>query len=350
MLKNYLLVTLRNLYKNKIYALINILGLGMALAICIVAYFNHMFGFEFDRWHENFNELYRVNSYRQMQDRDQEYGVVPLPLGQNLKEEIPSVREAARLMRSYSPVKVGIDNYNRQISYVDPEFLDMFSFYPVAGNLQDLRSPNNVLISREMATALYGKDDPIGQSVSIYNDDNTEFTYTVAAVYEDLPQNSSFMIDILTHIDNFLTMWDVDETNWQSFSRALFIQVPEVHELPKVMQGLEQYIPVQNEANESFTITGFNIVPLKEVNKNTRDTWNSGLFPGLHPAAVVAPLVMALIMLLIACFNFANTAIASSGKRLMEIGLRKVVGGVRKQLLIQFLIENYIICFLALLY
>src|SRR5210317_572990 len=104
MFKNYLLVTFRNLYKNKIYALINILGLGMALAICIVAYFNHMFGYDFDRWHENFDEIYRVNSYRQMQDRDQEYGLMPLPLGQNLKEEIPAVTQVSRLMRSYSPV------------------------------------------------------------------------------------------------------------------------------------------------------------------------------------------------------------------------------------------------------
>ena len=74
MFKSYLLVTFRNLYKNRVFALINILGLGMAISVCIVAYFNHMFGYDFDRWHENFDEIYRVTSYRQMQDRDQEYG------------------------------------------------------------------------------------------------------------------------------------------------------------------------------------------------------------------------------------------------------------------------------------
>lgn len=349
MIKNYLLVTLRNLYKNRVYALINILGLGVALAICIVAYFNHMFGYDYDRWHENFKELYRVNSMREMQDRDQEYGSVPMPMGLDLKDEIPAVSNSARLMRSYSPVKVGIDNFNRQISYVDPSFLELFTFTPVAGNLADLREPNNVLISESMATALYGNEEAIGKSVSIFNDANEEYTYTVAAVFEDLQQNSSFMIDILTHIDNFLMMWNVDQTDWKRFSRALFIQVPKPSDLPTVLEGLEQYVPVQNKANESFTINGFNIVPMKEVKTNSRDIWNSALFPGLHPAAVLAPLMMALTMLLIASFNFANTAIASSGKRLMEIGLRKVVGGRRKQLLIQFLIENYIICFLALM-
>ena len=88
---------------------------------------------------------------------------------------------------------------------------------------------------------------------------------------------------------------------------------------------------------------------MKDVKNNSRDTWSSGLMAGLHPAAVLAPMLMAITILLIACFNFANTAIASAGKRLMEIGIRKVAGGVRRQLLIQFMIENYIICFLALM-
>jgi len=349
MIRNYLLVTFRNLYKNRIFAVINVLGLGLALSICIVAYFNHMFGYEFDRWHEHFQEIYRVNSFREMQDRNQEYGLIPAPLGLEIEKDIPAVTRSARLMRSNSPVKVGIDNFNREVSYVDPEFLDIFTFYMLSGNKEGIHNPNNVLISEEMALALFGKDDAIGKSVLIFNAGNEEYAYTVAGVFEDLPQNSSFRIDILTHIENFLTMWSVDDTDWELFARALFIQVPDPASLPLVQKGLEQYIPVQNEANESFVITGFNLVPLREVKNNSRDTWSSGLFPGLHPAAVIAPLMMAITMLLIASFNFANTAIASAGKRLMEIGMRKLAGGVRRQLLVQFLIENYIICFLALL-
>ena len=349
MFRNYILVTLRNLYKNKIYALINILGLGMALAICIVAYFNHMFGYDFDRGNENFEEIYRVTSMRQMQDRDQEFGIVPAPLGPEILKELPAVKKAARVMGSYSPVKVGIENFNRRVTYVDPDFLDIFTFHLVTGNKQVLLDPNNVLISEEMATALYGKEDPTGQAITIFNDRSKEFTYTIAGVFMDLPQNSSFRIDILTHIENFLTMWQVEDTNWNFFARLLFLQVSDPEALPRIQQSLDSYVQVQNEANESFTITGFNLIPLVEVNKRSRETWNNTLYPGLHPAAVLAPMVMALMMLLIASFNFANTAIASAGKRLMEIGIRKMAGGQRKQLLIQFLIENYIICFLALL-
>jgi len=349
MLRNYLLVTLRNLYKNKVYALINILGLGIALSICIVAYFNHMFGYDFDRYHENFEEIYRVTSDRQMQDRDQEFGVIPLPLGPEIKKDLPAVSGAARFMGSYSPVKVGINTFNRRVSYVDADFLDIFTTEMVSGNSSAILDPNNVLISEEMATALYGKEEAIGKAIILFNDNNEEFTYTVAGVMKDLPQNSSFRIDILSHIENFFTMWKMEDTNWEQFARLLFLQIPDPQSLPRVKAGLDKYIGAQNKANESFTVTGFNLVPMELVNKRSRDTWNNSLYPGLHPAAVLAPLVMALTMLLIASFNFANTAIASAGKRLMEIGIRKMAGGDRKQLLIQFLIENYIVCFLALL-
>jgi putative ABC transport system permease protein len=151
MFRNYLLVTFRNLYKNRVFVIINILGLGMALSVCIVANFNHMFGYEFDRFHEHFDEIYRVNCYRQMQDRNQEYGIVPAPLGPSMKQDIPAVSKSARLMRSYSPVKVGIENFNRQVSYVDPGFLDIYKFTLVAGNRESIENPNYVLVSEEMA-------------------------------------------------------------------------------------------------------------------------------------------------------------------------------------------------------
>src|SRR4030066_1576555 len=123
MLNNYLLVTFRNLLKNKVFTLINIVGLGMALAVCIVAFFNHMFNYEFDRTHENFKEIYRVNCYRDMQGREQEYGLAPSTLGLQIKKDIPGIVRAARLQRTGSPVKVGEEMFPAQISFVDPDFL-----------------------------------------------------------------------------------------------------------------------------------------------------------------------------------------------------------------------------------
>jgi len=349
MLKSYLLVTFRNLWKNKVFTLINIIGLGIALSVCIVAFFNHMFDYEFDRTHLNFDKIYRVTSFRDMQGREQEYGIVPATLGLVVKKDIPGIEKSARLMKSESPVKEGDDIFPTQISYVDPEFLDIFTFPIINGEQKSIEKQSNVLISRKMASTLFGDEYPVGKTISIVNDDNKEFTYTVGAVFEDLPENSSFSIDILTHFDNFLLMWNAKDADWKLPTGALFIQVPDKSMLPSVSQSLKSYLPVQNKAREDFIINRFNLVPLDDVGESSRNIWSSNLVPSLHPAALISPPIMALFILLIACFNFANTSIATFSKRLKEIGLRKTFGGQRRQLVTQFMLETLIICFLALL-
>ena len=349
MFRNYLLVTFRNLLKNKIFTLINIVGLGIALSVCIVAFFNHMFNYEFDRTHENFNEIYRITCFRDMQGREQEYGIIPATLGLEIKKDIPGIERSARLLRSSSPVKEGDDIFPGQISYVDPEFLDIFTFPAVTGDIKSVSEQGNVLVSQTMAKTLFGDEYPIGKTISIVNDNNKEFSYRVGAVFTDLPENSSFRIDILTHFDNFLLMWQIKDTDWKNWANALFIQVHDKALLPSISQSLKNYLPVQNSAREDFRINRFSLVPLKEVGSNSRTTWSSGLFPSLHPAALISPPIMAIFILLIACFNFANTAIAIFSKRLKEIGLRKTFGGRRGQLVTQFMFETLIVCLLALL-
>jgi ABC-type antimicrobial peptide transport system permease subunit len=349
MFRNYLLVTFRNLLKNRVFTLINILGLGIALSVCIVAFFNHMFNYEFDRTHVNFDKIYRVNSFRDMEGREQEYGVVPATLGLEAKNDIPGIEKSARLMRTGSPVKEELNIFPTQVSFIDPEFLDIFTFLFLVGDKKSIENQANVLVSSTMAAKLFGKDYPIGKSIIIVNDKNKEFTYTIGAVFADLPQNSSFRIDILTHFDNFKLMWEWSDADWKNNTTAFFIQVPDKSLLPSITQSLKNYVPVQNKARLDFRITRFSLVPLEEVGPNSRTTWSSGLFPSLHPAAVLAPPVMALFILLIACFNFANTSIATFSKRLKEIGLRKTFGGQRSQLVTQFMIETLIICFLALI-
>lgn len=349
MLKNYFLVAFRNLLKNKIFTLINIMGLGIALAVCIVAFFNNMFNYDFDRTHENFESIYRVTSFRDMKGREQEYGISPATLGLELKRDIPGIERSARLLRSESPVKEGDDIFSSNISYVDPEFLDIFTFPIILGDKKSIENQGSVLLSEKMANSLFGKEFPIGKTISVVNDNDREFTYSVGAVYRDLPENSSFRIDILTHLDNFLLMWDVTDADWKLWANAFFVMIPQKSLVPSVAQSLKTYIPVQNKAREDFIINRFNLVALDDVGENTRIIWSSGLFPSLHPAALYSPPVMALFILLIACFNFANTSISVFGKRLKEIGLRKTFGGQKRQIVTQFMIETIVICFLALI-
>ena len=349
MFRNYLLVTFRNLWKNKVFTLINIVGMGIALAVCIVAFFNHMFNYEFDRIHENFSEIYRVTSFRDMQGREQEYGIVPATLGLEIKKDIPGIEKAARFIRTGSPVKMGDNIFPAQVSFVDPEFLDIFTFPIINGDKSSIAGQGNVLISESMSKTLFGSEFPVGKSISIVNDANTEFTFTVGGVFSDFPDNSSFRIDILSHFDNFLLMWKVNDADWKFLTTGLFVQISNKSLLIPISEGLKNYLPVQNRAREDFRINRFTLVPLKEVGTNTRNIWSSGLFPSLHPAALIAPAVMAIFILLIACLNFTNTAIAIFSRRLKEIGLRKTFGGQRRQLVVQFMFETFIICFLALL-
>ena len=349
MFKNYLLVTFRNLLKNRVFTAINILGLGIGLSLCIVAFFNHMFNYEFDRTNENFDIIYRVNSYRDMEGREQEYGLVPATLGLEVKKDIPGIEKAARLMRTGSPVKNGLDVYPTQVSYIDPEFLDIFTFKILSGDKHSINNHADILISKTMASKLFGKEYPIGKSISIFNEKNREFSYTVGAVYDDLPLNSSFRIDILSHYDNFKLMWDWTDADWKNLTTVFFVTIPDKKNLSVIARSMNDYVPVQNRARQDFKINRFSLIPLKDVGANSRTTWASGLFPSLHPAALYAPPVMALFILLIACFNFANTSIAAFSKRTKEIGLRKTFGGQRRQLVVQFMVETLIICFLALI-
>ncbi|HEX2922067.1 MAG TPA: ABC transporter permease [Bacteroidales bacterium] len=349
MFKNYLLITFRNLVKNRTFTIINIIGLGLAIAICTVAFFNHMFNYEFDRHNEHFDEIYRVTSFRDMEGREQEFGSVPATLGLQVKKDIPGIKETARLTRSNSPVKFGDDIFQASIAYVDTEFIDMFTFKILNGDKELLSEQGNVLISREMAGKLFGDDYAVGKRVTIVNDNNKEYSYTVAAVFENLPLNCSFRIDVLTHFDNFLAMWDSRDTDWKFNITALFVQFSDKSLVPQITQQLRNYIVVQNEARQDFKINRWILTPLDKVGDSTRTIWNAGLFPALHPAAAKAPPIMAIFILLIACFNFANTSVAIFSRRLKEIGLRKTFGAQRKQLIQQFMFETFIICSLAML-
>lgn len=349
MLKNYLVVAFRNLLKNKVFTIINIIGLGIALSLCIVAFFNHMFNYEFDGANENFEKIYRVTSFRDMQGREQEYGLVPATLGLQVKNDIPGIEKSSRVMVTRSPVKMGEDFFPTLIIYTDPDYVEIFTLPLIAGDLRSISGQSNVLLSKEMANRLFGNDNPLGKPVSIINDAGKEFVYTITGVYGDMPDNSSFNgTDIISHFDNFLQMWNVKDSDWKTWTNAFFIQVGDNSVIPSVSKSLKDYLPVQNRAREDFKINRFNLIPLKDVGKTTRTLWSSALFPALHPAAIIAPPIMALFVLLIACFNFANTSRSIFSKRLKEIGLRKTFGGVKRQLVVQFMMETLVICLFGL--
>lgn len=350
MFTNYLKVTLRNLARNIFFVIINIIALGLALSIAIVAYLNHKYDSDWDKSHVLAKEIYKVNLTREIQGRQQAYGATPILVGNLIGENISGVEAVIRFNGTSSPLKLGLNNFSRFIGYADPGFMDLFTFPIVKGSEEALKDRQNILIDETIASAYFGEEDPIGKIMSIFNDKGDEYTYTVGAVFEDLPLNTSFQFRVLTQFDNYLDMWEVDESRWQSWIAATFLHIPNPGQIETVEKFLIDMVPAHNEAREDFQISGFRLQPFLDVAHDSWDMWNDWwVRNSFHPAAVTAPPIMALLILLIACFNFTNTSIAFSSKRLKEIGVRKVAGGHRKQIIAQFMSENFLLTLMGLL-
>lgn len=349
MIRNYLIISLRYLWKNFLFVGINILGLAVALALCITAYLNNKYDYDWDRMHENYDNIYKINITREIQDRQQEYGITPFALTNLLKEDLSGVKAITRYTRSYSPVKLDEKVFNKRIAYVDPNFGDVFTLDVIKGDKDALKEKGNIMISERIAEIYFGENDPLGKVISVINDQGKEKTFLIAAIFKNLPLNTSFHYDLLTHLENYRNMWEVEENSWESWVAATFLLIPKQENVPKINEQLKKYISVQNDAREDWIISSFFLKSLNEI-ADDRDVWANWLWSSFHPAAVAAPPIMAIFILIIAAFNFMNSAISFAGKRLKEIGLRKVFGGLRKHIIIQFLSENLVVTFIAIIF
>lgn len=349
MLRNYIIISLRYLWKNFLFVGINILGLAVALALCITAYLNNKYDMDWDKTHANYEDIYKINITREIQDRQQEYGITPFALAPTMKQDISGVDEITRYTRSYSPVKLGDKIFNKRIAYVDPNFGKVFTIDLFEGNISSLEDKGNIFISDKISEVYFGKENPMGKVISVMNDKGEEYTFIIAGIYKKPKTNNSLNYDLLTNIENFNDMWGIDEQKWDNWVAATFLLIKDHSNLPKINEHLKTYIPIQNDAREDWKITSFFTKTLKEIAED-REVWANNLISSMHPAAVAAPPIMAILILIIAAFNFMNSAISFAGKRLKEIGLRKVFGGLRKHIVIQFLSENLIISFIAVFF
>jgi len=348
MLKNYFVVTFRNLSRNILYVLINIIGLGLALAVCIVAYLNNKYDADFDRWHQNRKSIFKIEFTQLIQERPQKYGITPISLGPLIKNDITGIKEVVRVQMSNSPVKVGENTFNKRIGWCDSAFFDVFTINMISGSAISFGDKNIILIDEELADIYFGDENAVGKIISVFNDSEEERTFLVGGVFEKLPLNSSFRFQAVTSLDNFIEMWKINEHDWRALTAGTFIYLSDPSRSTVVEELLQQYIPVQNDAREDFKIERFYLVPFTRMAHHARDIWANWFRQSFHPAAVTTPPIMAVFILLIACFNFMNTAIAFSSRRLKEIGVRKVAGGNRSQIIIQFMGEYMLLSLLAI--
>ncbi|KPK84222.1 MAG: hypothetical protein AMS27_10545 [Bacteroides sp. SM23_62_1] len=349
MLKNYLVVTFRNLSRNILYVLINIIGLGLALAVCIVAYLNNKYDADFDRWHENRKNIFKVEFILPIQERPQPYGITPMSLGPMVVNDISGVDKVVRVQMSGSPVKVGENTFNKSIGWCDSAFFDVFTIDMLSGSSASFGDKNTIYIDDDLANIYFGYEDPVGKILSVFNDSGEERTFLIGGVFKKLPLNSSFTFQAITSLDNFIEMWKINEYDWTAWTAGTFLYLSDPSQKGVIEELLQQYIPVQNDARKDVPIERFYLVPFTRMAHHAWDIWANWFRQSFHPAAVKAPPIMAVFILLIACFNFMNTAIAFSSRRLKEIGVRKVAGGNRIQIIQQFMGEYFLLGLLAIL-
>lgn len=349
MFKNFLQVTFRNFLKNKFFVIINVIGLGIALASCIVAYYNYRWNVDFDKVISHKNEIYKVGFVQNINGRMQRFGMNPLSLKPAIGNSMVGVDEIVRVQRSRMAIRYGDKIFSNNVGFADENMFSVFDYPFLRGDANSLNDARSAILTEEFAQTCFGDKDPIGEMISVFLNDGKERTFKVSGIIKDLPENTSFQFSVLTHIDNLIEMNNLDENNWRAWISGTFLLIKDKKYLKNIEDQLQTFIPIQNKAREDLKVASFHLEPMKVIPNTARNTWNYGLNQGLHPAAFAAPSIMAILILLLACLNFTNTALAISSRRLKEIGLRKVMGGLRIHTMIQFLGENIVLCFIALL-
>lgn len=172
MLKNYFLIALRSMMKSKLYIFINILGMAISIDCCITAYYNYDFNSSFDSYHQNAENLYRVNMVREFQGKVTEFGLVPVPLGETIRDNIADVQAITRYSATYAEFKLDDEIFDSNVSYVDKDFFSMFTFEFLHGSPSVIQDKSNLIISDELAMRLFNTTDAVGKSLNYQRSEN----------------------------------------------------------------------------------------------------------------------------------------------------------------------------------
>lgn len=357
MFKNYIKVALRNLWKNKSFSAINIFGLAVGLATCLLITLYILDELGFDKYNSNADRIYRVNADIKFGGELQKLAGSPDPLAFTMVRDYPQIENAVRF-RNYgsSLVKKGTQNIKEdRIIFTDSTLFDVFTLPMIAGNPKKaLAEPNSVVITETTAKKYFGNTNVLGQTLLFDNKDN----YKITGVIKDIPENSHFNFDF------FIGLAGVKESSqnvWVSFNfntYLLFRRDASAKAFEKKFdEVLAKYIFPQAEqlmhiSGDDFKRSGnyinFSLIPLTAIHLHSDRI--AELAPNSDIQVVYIFSAIAVFIMLIACVNFMNLSTARSANRAKEVGIRKVLGTQRKNLITQFLTESVLMSLIAFVF
>lgn len=343
MIKNYFKIAWRNLLQNKVLSFINIFGLatGMAFALAIGAWIKYETSF--DKFHKNGGRIALVMKNTLFNDRKSTMEATPLPLYYEMKDNYPDVKRVTRLSYpTFNSLMTGDHKFNKNGRYVDPDFLEMFSFPFIKGDINTaLKNPNSIILTASTAAALFGTADPIGKPVRLSN----EYDMQVTAVIKDIPENSTLSFDFLAPYEFALQHDEFKRNNKTNWGNNFLMNMVELKEGVSMEAFSKKIGPLNVLRDRTIKNQVLFLHPLTKWHLyNDFDNWVNvgGKITYIRLFGIIG-----IFVLLIACINFMNLSTARSEKRSKEVGIRKAVGSGRMQLITQFLSEAILTAFLA---
>jgi predicted permease len=347
MLRSYLKVAIRNLQRHKGFSFINIFGLAIGMACSILILLWVQDELSYDRFHTNADHIYRINA--SLPEFDLHAGITSAPLAQAVMTQIPGIKNAVRF-RGFNRdlFQVGDRMFEEEgLLFVDSTFFDVFSFPLVAGNPETaLRNPDGIVVTESMARKYFGDESALGQTIR----KNHKEDLVVTGVLADVPGNSHIRFDFLQPMANRArTDHDLKENDWDNFNFSTYLLLDDAADTsPEGLRRMGDRIQEIYKANEPVLKVAFVLQPLEEIYLHSSHLM-ADIFARGNAQYVYILAIIAVIILAVACINFMNLATARSARRAKEVGLRKVAGAVRSQIIRQFLAESAVVAFLALL-
>ncbi len=347
MFQNYFKLAYRNLLSNKLVSGINIIGLGIAIACCITVFLFLKNYYTMDNFHVNADRIYMVE-YVENSAEKQVFGNSPMPLGPALAENFPQIERSVRVELKGVRTYLGNQVFDELFYFADPGYFEMFTFPLQAGSAAALNDLDGVILSHELAEKYFPGEDPMGKAITVGFDGSQKKGFTVKAVAAPFPENTGFRFDLLAGFNTLAALGTEETSDWAAMTRGTFVQIKPGTRIEDLENNLSQFVALHNAANLEKQIKSFVFDNLKNPDPKAYEVINRPA-EASHPMATVVFAGLALLMFALSCFNYINIALGQAVNRLKEIGVRKVVGGRKRQLIMQFMSENLLLCFIALL-